>query len=88
MSISKISDIDPRDKAPEALQSLTLSPRGVLIARVPDDTDLDMMNQIQKYLKECFPNNTVLVLWDTITLSTIEDKSYVKRMCADEQNYY
>lgn len=82
--------IDPRDKAPEALHSLTLSPRGVLIARVPEHTPLDHMQGIQTYLKECFPNNKVVVIWDTVSLSIVEDESYQERMSLehDTSNYY
>jgi hypothetical protein len=82
--------IDPRDKAPEALHSLTLSPRGVLIARVPDHTPDNIMEITRSYLKECFPNNKVVVIWNTIDLSVIEDNSWIERMTPehDTQNYY
>ena len=81
---------ESRDAAPEQLHSLILSPRGVLIARVPEHTDLSTMENIRNYLKECFPNNKVAVLWDTINLSIIEDESYNERMCLehDASNYY
>jgi hypothetical protein len=82
--------VDPRDKAPEALHSLTLSPRGVLIARVPDHTPNDIMEITRNYLKECFPNNKVVVIWNTIDLSVIEDNSWIERMTPehDTSNYY
>ena len=82
--------VDPRDRHPEALQSLTLSPRGVLVARVPKHTDVDTIEAIRNYLKECFPNNRVVVLWENISLSVIEDESYRERMCPehDSSNYY
>ena len=82
--------VDPRDKAPEALHSLTLSPRGVLIARVPDHTPDNIMEITRSYLKECFPNNKVVVIWNTIDLSVIEDNSWNERMTPehDTSNYY
>ena len=88
--IPPASVVDPRDRRPEALQSLTLSPRGVLVARVPKHTDIDMIESIRNYLSECFPNNKVVVIWDTIELSVIEDESYRERMCPehDTKNYY
>lgn len=84
------SIVDPRDKAPEALHSLTLSPRGVLVARVPEHTPCDVMEGIRAYLKECFPNNKVVVIWNTIDLSVIEDDSWNERMTPehDTSNYY
>lgn len=82
--------IDPRDKAPAALHSLTLSPRGVLVARVPEHTSCDVMEGIRTYLKECFPNNKVVVIWNTIDLSVIEDNGWNERMTPehDTSNYY
>lgn len=82
--------VDPRDKAPETLHSLTLSPRGVLIARVPDHTPDNIMEITRDYLKECFPNNKVVVIWNTIDLSVIEDNSWNERMTPehDTSNYY
>lgn len=82
--------IDPRDKAPEALHSLTLSPRGVLVARVPDHTPDNIMEITRSYLKECFPNNKVVVIWNTIDLSVIKDNSWNERMTPehDTSNYY
>lgn len=87
---TKNSVVDPRDKAPEELHSLTLSPRGVLVARVPDHTSDTAMEGIRSYLKECFPNNKVVVIWNTIDLSVIEDNSWNERMTPehDTSNYY
>ena len=81
---------DPRDSAPEQLKSLTLTPRGVLIARVPEHTPMDEMDAIKIYLSECFPNNRVVVLWNNITLSVIEDESCRERMTSNNgtANYY
>jgi hypothetical protein len=83
-------DNTARDAAPAQLNSLTLSPRGVLVARVPAHTELGVMEDIRNYLKECFPNNRVVVLWDSVDLSIIEDESYNERMCLehDTTNYY
>ena len=38
------------DAVPAQLNSLTLSPRGVLIAHVPEHTGLDIMEGIRNYL--------------------------------------
>lgn len=82
--------VDLRDKAPEELHSLTLSPRGVLVARVPDHTPDNIMEITRNYLKECFPNNKVVVIWNSIDLSVIEDNSWNERMTPehDTSNYY
>ena len=78
---------DARDAVPAQLQSLTLSPRGVLVARVPEHTNGSDMADLRTYLKECFPNNRVVVLWKDIDLMTIEDESYIERK-HPEHDYY
>ena len=75
--------VDSRDRCPEALHSLTLSPRGVLVARVPEHTSTQEMENIRTYLNECFPNNKVVVLWDTIKLFVVEDEGWRGRMTPD-----
>ena len=89
--IQSMDNLEDRfDITPKQLNSLTLSPRGVLVARVPTYTELDVMEGIRNYLKECFPNNKIVVLWNSVDLSIIEDESYNGRMCPehDTQNYY
>ena len=81
--VKQMNTEHPRDSCPKALNSLTLSPRGVLIARVPEHTSIQEMENIRTYLKECFPNNKVVVLWDTIELSVIEDEGWTGRMTPD-----
>lgn len=83
-------DNTAQDTAPAQLNNLTLSPRGVLIARVPTHTEVSVMDEIRRYLKDCLPNNRVVVLWDSVDLSVIEDESYNERMCStnDTTNYY
>ena len=76
---------------PTQLNTLTLEHNSVLIARFSKDSryDVEDFETIRRMLKDAFPCHTVLLMYDDIELTAVNDKAYkAERIPNDTSNYY